>query len=69
MTFTVNIFWLFITRSGLFHMVWKSHNQKVEKPRPVSGKVDIVNDADITKPNLRLAGNLREWRGLTKTEK
>ena len=33
-----------------------------------SGKVDIVNDAVTTKPNLGLATNSREWRGLTQRE-
>ena len=40
---------------------WKSHTR--------SGKVGIANDAVTTKPNLGLATNSREWRGLTQREK
>ena len=38
---------------------WKSHDQGVEKPRPGSGKVDILYDADITKTNLDMASKSR----------
>ena len=38
---------------------WKSHDQVVEKPRPGGGKVNIVNDADITKPLLDMASRSR----------
>ena len=41
---------------------WKSHDQVVEKLRPGDGKVNIVNDADITKPLLDMASRAREWR-------
>ena len=43
-------------------MGWKSHDQVVEKPPPGGGKVNIVNDADITKPLLDMASRAREWR-------
>ena len=38
---------------------WKSHHQVVEKPSPGGGKVNIVNDADITKPPLDRASRSR----------
>ena len=38
---------------------WKSHHQVVEKPLPGGGKVNIVNDADITKPLLDMASRSR----------
>ena len=38
---------------------WKSHHQVVEKPSPGGGKVNIVNDADITKPLLDMASRSR----------
>ena len=50
-------------------MGWKSNHQVVEKPSPGGGKVNIVNDADITKLVLRLATKSREWRGLYPREK
>ena len=50
---------LSITWWWLFHMGWKSHNQVVEKPQPGGGKVNIVNDADITKPLLDMATRSR----------
>ena len=37
----------------------KSHDQVVEKPQPGGGKVNIVNDADITKPLLDMASRSR----------
>ena len=37
---------------------WKSHDL-VEKPRPGGGKVNVVNDADITKPLLDMATRSR----------
>ena len=40
-------------------MGWKSHDQVVEKPQPGDGKVNIVNDADITKPLLDMASRSR----------
>ena len=38
---------------------WKSHDLVVEKPQPGGGKVNIVNDADITKPLLDMATRSR----------
>ena len=38
---------------------WKSHDLVVEKPRPGGGKVNIVNDADITKTLLEMTTRSR----------